>query len=132
MKKHDLVRNYFILPCCVLLLNLFAGIVSYKAKGIADPLVQTAVVMLMVLFGGSLIGFLVAPMIQFVVGIVHRRSKRRFGALGEVAFLLMLLALVFWLYYRMYIFGPEYLLPEDWRNARTVHGGKPGIILRGH
>ena len=118
MRKHDVVRNYFILPCCVLLLNLFAGIVSYKARGIADPLVQTAVVMLMVLFGGSLIGFLVAPLIQFVVGIVHRRSKRRFGALGEVAFLLALLAFVFWLYYRMYIMGPEYLLPADWRNPR--------------
>lgn len=131
MKNHDVVRNYFILPCCVLLLNLFAGIVSYKAKGIADPLVQTAVVMLMVLFGGSLIGFLVAPLIQFVVAIVHRRSKRRFGALGEVAFLLGLLVLVFWLYYRMYILGPEYLLPEAWRNAHSVHGGAHGIILRG-
>ncbi len=132
MRKHDVVRNYFILPCCVLLLNLFAGIVSYKAKGIADPLIQTGVIMLMVLFGGSLIGFLVAPLIQFVVGIVHRRSKRRYGLLGEAAFLVALLFFVFWLYYRMYIFGPEYLLPAEWRNARTGPAPKHGIILRSH
>jgi hypothetical protein len=130
MRKHDLVRNYFILPCCILLLNLFAGIVSYKAKGIDDPLLQTAVVMLMVLFGGSLIGFLAAPLIQFVVGVVHHRSKRRFGILGEAAFLAALAVLVFWLYYRMYILGPQYLLPEAWRNGRTEHDAQRGIIYR--
>ena len=25
---------------------------------------------------------------------------------------------VFWLYYRMYIMGPEYILPREWRNPR--------------
>src|SRR5579863_5693363 len=130
MRQHDLVRNYFILPCCVLLLNLFAGIVSYKAKSIEDPLLETAVVMLMVLFGGSLIGFMVAPLIQFVVGVIHRRSKRRFGILGEGAFLMALMVGVLWLYYRMYILGPEYLLPEAWRNGHTGHDAKRTIIYR--
>ena len=128
MRQHDLVRNYFILPCCVLLLNLFAGIVSYKAKAIGDPLLETAVVMLMVLFGGSLIGFMVAPLIQFVVGVVHRRSKRRFGIFGEGAFLMLLVVGIFWLYYRMYILGPEYLLPRAWRNDHAEV--KRGIIYR--
>jgi hypothetical protein len=38
--------------------------------------------------------------------------------LGHVAFLLGLGALVFWMYYRMYILGPQYLLPAAWRNPR--------------
>jgi hypothetical protein len=130
MRQHDLVRNYFILPCCVLLLNLFAGIVSYKAKAIDDPLLQTGAVMLMVLFGGSLIGFMVAPLIQLVVGVIHRRSKRRFGILGEGLFLVALMVGVFCLYYRMYILGPEYLLPEAWRNGHTGHDAKRTIIYR--
>jgi hypothetical protein len=40
------------------------------------------------------------------------------GELGEVLFLLALGVLVFWLYYLMYIRGPEYLLPASWRNPR--------------
>ncbi|HEY1764974.1 MAG TPA: hypothetical protein VGF85_08610 [Opitutaceae bacterium] len=128
MRQHDLVRNYFILPCCVLLLNLFAGVVSYKAKSIEDPLLETAVVMLMVLFGGSLIGFMVAPLIQFAVGVIHRRSKRRFGIIGEGAFLMALVVCIFWLYYRMYILGPEYLLPSAWRNGPAE--AKRTIIYR--
>ncbi len=118
MKKNSVVRNYFVLPCCLLLLNLCVGLVSYKAKIVADPLERTAVIMAMVLFGSSLVGFLVAPAIETLVGAVHRGSRRSLGGLGEVGFLLVLGILVYWLYYRMYILGPEHLLPTEWRNPR--------------
>jgi hypothetical protein len=121
MKKTSVVRNYFVLPCCILLLNLGVGLVSYKAKMIDEPLEQVAVVMGMVLFGGSLVGFVLAPAIEATVGNLHRTSRRRWGELGEVGFILLLGALVFWLYYRMYIMGPEYLLPASWRNPRHFH-----------
>jgi hypothetical protein len=114
--KNTVVRNYLVLPCCLLLLNLCVGLVSYKAKMIEDPLVQTAVVMGMVLFGGSLVGFILAPAIEATVSTLHRTSKRRFGGLGEAAFIGLLVVLVFWLYFRMYIMGPQYLLPAEWRN----------------
>jgi hypothetical protein len=118
MKKNTVVKNYFVLPCCILLLNLCVGLVGYKAKMLDDPLLQTAVVMAMVLFGASLVGFAMAPAIETLVAVLHRSSRRRMGALGEILFLLLLGALVFWLYYRMYIMGPEYLLPAGWRNPR--------------
>lgn len=118
MKKASVVRNYFVLPCCLLLLNLCVGLVSYKARVLGDPLVQVAAIMAMVLFGGSLVGFVMSPAIEVLVGSLHRGSRRRWGGLGEAAFLLGLGALVFWLYYRMYILGPEYLLPPEWRNHR--------------
>lgn len=116
MRKNTVIKNYFVLPSCILLLNLCVGLVSYKAKMIEDPLVQTAAVMGMVLFGGSLVGFVLAPAIETLVGTLHRTSKKGFGGLGEVGFIALLVVLVFWLYFRMYIMGPQYLLPPAWRN----------------
>jgi len=118
MKKNNVIRNYFVLPCCLLLLNLCVGLVGYKAKMIDDPYLQTGAVMAMVLFGGSLVGFVLAPTIEAMVVSLQRTSRRGLGELGHVAFLLCLGALVFWMYYRMYILGPQYLLPAAWRNPR--------------
>lgn len=116
MNKTTLVRNYFVLPCSILLLNLCVGLVSYKAKLIEDPLLQTAAVIGMVLAGGSLVGVVMGPAIDALVAMLHRVSRERFGGLGELFFLLVLGAAVFWLYYRMYILGPAYVLPPQWRN----------------
>jgi hypothetical protein len=118
MKRNNVIRNYFVLPCCLLLLNLCVGLVGYKAKMIDDPFLQTGAVMAMVLFGGSLVGFVLAPTIEAMVVSLQRTSRRGLGELGHVAFLLCLGALVFWMYYRMYILGPQYLLPAAWRNPR--------------
>ena len=112
----NLIRNYFVLPCCLLLLNLCVGLVGYKAKMIEDPMLQTAAVMGMVLFGGSLVGFVMAPAIGTMVGTLHRTSQRGMGTLGGLLFLGALGVITFWLYYRMYIMGPQYLLPREWRN----------------
>ena len=120
MKKNSAIRNYFVLPCCLLLLNLCVGLVGYKAKMVDDPYLQTGLVMAMVLFGGSLVGFVLAPMIEAMVVSLQRTSRRGLGSLGEVVFLFALGAVVFWLYYRMYILGPESLLPGDWRNPHRL------------
>jgi hypothetical protein len=116
MKNSNVARNFFVLPCCILLLNLCIGLVSYKARMLGDPILQTAAVMAMVLFGGSMVSFVLSPAIEAMVGALHRGSRRRWGELGEVGFVVALGLVVFWLYYRMYIMGPEYLLPRDWRN----------------
>ena len=116
MRKYALVRDYFVLPCCILLLNLCVGLVSYKARVIHDQMLRTAAIIAMVLFGGSLVGFVLAPAIVAMVGHFHNKSRQRLGGLGEFGFLVALGALVFWLYFRMYILGPEYLLPAAWRN----------------
>ncbi len=118
MKKTNVVRNYFVLPCCLLLLNLCVGLVGYKAKMLGDPLLQVLAVMGMVLFGGSLVGFVLAPAIESVITSLQRTSRQGLGGLGEILFLIGLGLVVFWLYYRMYIMGPEYLLPREWRNPR--------------
>jgi hypothetical protein len=116
MNKSKVVRNYYVLPCCLLLLNLCVGVVSYKAQLIADHFIRTAAIIAMVLFGGSFVGFVMSPAIGWAVTGLHRRSRRTAGMAGEVLFLLLLGATVYWLYYRMYILGPQAVLPRDWRN----------------
>ena len=116
MKNTNVVRNYYVLPCCLLLLNLCVEIVSYKAKRFDDALLRTAAIMAMVLFGGSLIGFVVAPAISTLVGTLHESSRRNAGRLGEIFFLLLLGLGVFWLYYRVYNLGPQSILPAAWHN----------------
>ena len=116
MKNTNLVRNYYVLPCCLLLLNLGVELVSYKAKMIDDVFLRTLAIMGMVLVGGSLVGFVLAPAITHVVGALHRSSRQSGGGAGELVFLIVLGAVVFWLYYRIYIVGPQSVLPAAWRN----------------
>lgn len=120
MKNPKLVRNYYVLPCCLLLLNLCVSLVSYKAQMIDDAMLRTAAIMAMVLFGGALVGFVVAPAIGVLVGWLHQSSRRQWGDLGEILFLLALGVIVFWLYYRVYILGPESVLPAAWHNPRHL------------
>lgn len=120
MKGTNLVRNFYVLPCCLLLLNLAVEMVSYKAKMIDDLYLRTAAIMGMVLFGGSVVSFLVAPAIGTLIGSLHRSSRQTAGGLGEALFLLFLGAGVFWLYYLIYIVGPESVLPADWLNPPAI------------
>ena len=110
------VRNFYVLPCCVLLLNLCIQLVTYKARLIDDAFLRTAAVIGMVLFGGSLVGVVAEPAIGVLIGSLHRGSRQRWGELGEIFFLLGLGVIVFWLYYRIDAYGAGSLLPEAWRN----------------
>ncbi len=120
MKNPNVVRKFYVLPCCLLLLNLCVELVSYKAKMIDDVLLRTGAIMAMVLVGGSLVGFVMAPAIGALIGWLHSTTRTRWGELGEIFFLLGLGALVFWLYYRIYIIGPESVLPAVWHNPRLT------------
>lgn len=116
VKNQNVVRNYYVLPCCLLLLNLCVELVSYKAKMIDEPILRTGAIMAMVLFGGSFVGFVMAPAIGMLVSWMQRSSRQNWGGLGEVFFLLALGLAIFWLYYQIYIVGPESVLPTEWHN----------------
>lgn len=116
MKNRRVIQNYYVLPCCLLLLNLCVELVSYKAKMIADAWLRTAAIMGMVLFGASLVSFVVAPAITTLIGGMHRSSRAQAGGFGEALFLVGLGFAVFGLYYRIYIIGPESVLPTAWHN----------------
>ncbi len=116
MKASATLNRYYVLPCCLLLLNLCNAIVSYKAQLIRDDFLRTLCIMGLVLFGSSLVAFAVAPGINWLVQSLRRTSRSTGGSVGEVLFLSALGALVFWLYYRNYILGTDSLLPAAWRN----------------
>ncbi len=112
------LRNFYVLPCCLLLLNLCNQLASYKARVIDDAFLRTAAVMGMVLFGGTLVGSVAEPVISSLVGSLHHGSRARWGELGEIFFLLVLGLIVFWLYYRVDAHGVGSILPAEWRNQR--------------
>ena len=116
MKTTAALERYYVLPCCLLLLNLGNEIIAYKARLISDGLLRTLFIIGMVLFGSSLVAFAIAPGVIWVVQSLRRTSRSGAGSLGEAAFLLGLGALVFWAYYRNYLLGTQAILPPGWRN----------------
>lgn len=115
MAKTVNVRIYYVLPCCLLLLNLVNAVVSYQAERILDPWLRTTVVIGLVLFGSSLVAFFVAPALETFVRWLQRTSRAQAGGAGEACFLVGLGAVVFWLYYLMVNHGIGSLLPAGWR-----------------
>jgi len=116
-KSSSAVKNYYVLPCCLLLLNLANNLVGYKAELIEEPLLRTLVVIFIVLCGSSLVAFVLAPTIGLAVNTLLRSSRRNGGQLGETLALLVLGAAVFWGYYLLCNHGAASLLPKIWRNA---------------
>lgn len=116
MKVSTTIERHFVLPCCLLLLNLCNEIIAYKARLIDDPLLRTFFIMGMVLFGASLVAFAVAPGIIWLIQSMRRTSRSAAGSMGEIAFLFGFGGLIFWLYYRNYIHGTDSIIPAVWRN----------------
>ena len=116
VKKTNVVRHYFILPCCLLLLNVCNSLISYKAGVIGDPIFRVFAIIFFVLVGSSLVAYVFAPAIEGLVRSLYRTSEKGAGGLGQVAFLALLGVAVFFVYYQLYIHGPESLLPTLMRN----------------
>jgi hypothetical protein len=116
MKKNAVVKNYYVLPCCLLLLNLVNNVVNYKAELVGEPLLRPLLVMFLVLGGSSLVAYVVAPALATLVRSLHQTSLRNAGELGEGLFLLVLGGGVFWAYYMLCNHGVASLLPVSWRN----------------
>jgi hypothetical protein len=116
MKVSAALEKYYVLPCCLLLLNLANEIIAYKARLIEDGLLRTLFIMGMVLFGASLVAFAIAPAIIWCVQSLRRTSRSAGGGVGELLFLVVLGGLIFWLYYRNYLIGTEAIVPAVWHN----------------
>jgi hypothetical protein len=117
MKTTAALERYYVLPCCLLLLNLCNEIIAYKARLIDDGLLRTLFIMGMVLFGSSVVAFAIAPGLIWIVQSLRRTSRSNAGRVGEASFLIGLGLVVFWLYYRNYLLGTHAILPAMWRNG---------------
>jgi hypothetical protein len=110
------VRRHYVLPCCLLLLNLVNIAVAYQAEQVTEPVLRTLLVIGLVLFGSALVAFFIAPALERAIAYCQRTSRASAGGLGEAVFLLVLGGAVFWLYYRLCVFGVASLLPAAWRH----------------
>ena len=120
MKTAAALERYYVLPCCLLLLNLCNEIIAYKARLIHDGLLRTCFIMGMVLFGSSLVAFAIAPGLIWTVQSLRKTSRSTVGGAGDIVFLGGLGVLIFWLYYRNYLMGTDAILPAIWHNS-IVH-----------
>ena len=116
MKANAPLERYYVLPACLLLLNLCNEIIVYKSRLIGDNLLRTLFIMGLVLFGASVMAYAVAPGIIWCVQSMRRTSRTHGGGLGEAFFLLLLGLAIFGLYYRVYVVGVESVLLVEWRN----------------
>jgi len=116
MKTSAALERYYVMPCCLLLLNLCNEIIAYKGRLIHDGLLRTLFIMAMVLVGSSLVAFAIAPGLIWIVQSLRKTSRSTGGGVGEALFLCSLGALIFWLYYRNYLLGTQFILPSEWRN----------------
>ncbi len=119
--KNAALERYYVLPCCLLVLNLCNEIIAYKAKLISDGLLRTLFIMAMVLFGSSVVAFAVSPGVIWMVQSLRRTTRSTAGRLGEAAFLVALGGLIFWLFFRNYTMGTEHILPSLWHNPHPPH-----------
>ncbi|MBK9991464.1 MAG: hypothetical protein IPP19_12200 [Verrucomicrobia bacterium] len=83
---------------------------------IGDPIFRVIAIIFFVLVGSSLVAFVFAPAIEGLVRSLYRTSEKGAGGLGRVAFLILLGIGVFFLYYQLYIHGPESLADAAMRN----------------
>ena len=109
------LKKYVIFPCCLLIFGTIEEVVEYKSALIANPWLRVGAMMFFYAFGIALIAFLLTPWLEKVVLRFHKASKYGAGRLGEYAFVALLLAGVYYLWYRIIILGPESLLPPSWR-----------------
>jgi len=121
MKANVALERYYVLPCCLLVLNLCNEVIGYKAHLISDGLLRTLFVMGMVLFGSSVVAFAVAPGVIWIVQTLRRTTRSSAGTLGDAVFLLALGIFIFWLFFRNYTLGTESILPAGWRNSPHLH-----------
>ena len=119
-KRPHTIRKYIILPCCLLVINVFEEVFFYKAAMVANPFWRTALIIGVFFIIVSIGAFILAPFIDTLLQRIYKTSKKQAGLFGEVLFLLAVAAVFYFLYYMVYVYGPQSLLPPAWHNPPTV------------
>ena len=72
--------------------------------------------------GLSLIAYVFTPNLEKFILAFHRRTRRGFGVLGEVALIAALVAATYYCWYVVFIHGIEAFLPQALHNhALMLH-----------
>ena len=109
------LKKYIIFPCCLLIFGAVEEVVIYKSDLIANEYLRVAAMMFFYAFGITLLAFSVTPFVERFILKIHSVSKTGGGRPGEYLFVIVLLAAVYYIWYRLILLGPESLLPPQWR-----------------
>ncbi len=115
-KRPHTIRKYIILPCCLLAINIFEEVLFYKAQMVGNPYWRTALIIGVFFVIVSIGAFILAPFTEALLQHIYKTSKKEAGLIGETLFLLAVASAFYFLYYMVYIHGPESLLPPAWHN----------------
>lgn len=116
------LRKYVILPVCLIVLNAVEEVLVYKTGVIGNDYLRTAVILALYLGGFGLVGLVLAPLIERWLALTFDAGRRKGGSPGVMVLLCLLGIGLFFLYFRIYVDGPETLLPRRWRNPSPIPG----------
>ena len=109
-------RTMIILPICLLLFNAVEEVVEYKLpRFVPNPYYRTLVLIFLFTAGFAIIGDLVVPWVAGMFDHGHKKSQSQGGKAGVALFYVGAFALVYFVYFIIYIKGPQYILPPFWR-----------------
>lgn len=114
--KFPQFEKYIILPFCLLSLNAIEEIVVYKSESISNPYMRVLTLLILFTVGISFVAFIFSPLLSKVLKSIHQISKKEEGVIGEVTLVFCLWLILFFVYFAIYIMGPETLLPPLMQN----------------
>jgi len=114
------IRTFLILPICLLILNAIEEVIIYKLQSLykqnlLDKFTLTGILVLMFAAGFSIVGNSLAPRAKKALEKGHKSSKKNAGIIGISIFYGALFTAIFVTYYVIYVLGPEFMLPKEFR-----------------
>ncbi|PJF38762.1 MAG: hypothetical protein CUN55_16345 [Phototrophicales bacterium] len=103
-------KKYVIFPITYLILELVEEYIAYKCDLIADPWMHTGVLMVSLVFGISILAFVLVPFFEGGLDTVHRTHKKH-GPLAGFMVTLLIIAGLYFIYYFKVLHGIEGILP---------------------
>lgn len=116
MARKRSLRTLTVVTVSLLTLNAAEEVIIYKLqRTVMNPYALTGILLLMFSVGFVLVAGFLAPRVRDVIKGAHKTSKKTLGKPGVIALYAGMLLLFFWVYYVIYVQGPQYLLPPAWR-----------------
>jgi len=106
------VRVFFILPLCLLIMNVVQSLAVYKMeRSIMNKYLFAGAMLLMYAVGFTIVGKLFSPWLETLVEKMHFGSKKSGGGFGLFCFYGLAISGLYAVYYFLYVKGPQSLLP---------------------
>ncbi len=104
------IRQYLVFPITYLILDLVQDYVSYKCELIEDPWIRTGAVISALVFGISILAFVLVPFIEGGLETV-RKTHKSHGPLADFLVTCLILVALYFIYFLKINEGIRSILP---------------------